>query len=93
MSLFQVYQLLNRFLTLISFLAEGATNDASLPSNGALPKEWNRKSDHVFGLSDSLYDRNQVTKNRNGEPIADCFGIIARNDSAILALADGVNWG
>lgn len=59
----------------------------------ALPKEWNIKSDFVFGVSDSLYDRNQVTKRKNGDPIADCFGVIARGDSAILALADGVNWG
>lgn len=58
-----------------------------------LPEEWNKKSNYIFGLSDSLYDKNQVTKHKNGDPIADCFGIIARNDSAILALADGVNWG
>ncbi|XP_018330871.1 PP2C-like domain-containing protein CG9801 isoform X2 [Agrilus planipennis] len=58
-----------------------------------LPNEWNKKSDFVYGLSDSLYDRNQVTKSKNGDPIADCFGIIARQDSAILAVADGVNWG
>lgn len=62
-------------------------------NDSLLPEEWNKKSDCVFGLSDSLYDRNQVTKIKNGDPIADCFGVIARNDSAILALADGVNWG
>ena len=28
-----------------------------------------------------------------GDPVADVFGIITRNNSAILALADGVNWG
>lgn len=28
-----------------------------------------------------------------GNPIADAFGVVAREDSAILALADGVNWG
>ncbi|KAF7271024.1 hypothetical protein GWI33_016055 [Rhynchophorus ferrugineus] len=61
--------------------------------DSALPPEWNRKSDYVYGLSDSLYDQNQVTKCKNGDPIADCFGIITRNDSAILAVADGVNWG
>ncbi|XP_028129070.1 PP2C-like domain-containing protein CG9801 isoform X3 [Diabrotica virgifera virgifera] len=61
--------------------------------DSALPQEWCRKSECVYGLSDSLYDRNQVTKNKNGDPIADCFGIIARSDSAILAVADGVNWG
>lgn len=50
-------------------------------------------SDHAYGISDSLYDRNQVTRRKNGDPIADCFGIISRPDSAILAVADGVNWG
>lgn len=29
----------------------------------------------------------------SGNPIADAFGVVAREDSAILALADGVNWG
>lgn len=29
----------------------------------------------------------------SGEPIADSFGICVRENSAILALADGVNWG
>lgn len=58
-----------------------------------LPDEWNKKSDYIYGISDSLYDRNQVTRLKNGDPIADCFGIIARRDSAILAVADGVNWG
>ena len=28
-----------------------------------------------------------------GDPVADVFGVITRNNSAILALADGVNWG
>ncbi|KAJ8984101.1 hypothetical protein NQ317_017310 [Molorchus minor] len=32
-----------------------------------LPKEWSRKSDLIYGLSDSLYDRNQVTRSKNGE--------------------------
>ncbi|CAG9833455.1 unnamed protein product [Diabrotica balteata] len=70
------------------------TDNFSLQNDdSALPQEWCRKSECVYGLSDSLYDRNQVTKNKNGDPIADCFGIIARSDSAILAVADGVNWG
>lgn len=28
-----------------------------------------------------------------GEPVADAYGICVRENSAILALADGVNWG
>ncbi|KAK9874382.1 hypothetical protein WA026_002729 [Henosepilachna vigintioctopunctata] len=58
-----------------------------------LPDEWNKKSDFAFGISDSLYDTNLVTKMKNGDPVADCFGVIARQDSMILAVADGVNWG
>ncbi|RZC33263.1 PP2C-like domain-containing protein, partial [Asbolus verrucosus] len=61
--------------------------------DSALPDEWSRKSDLVYGISDSLYDRNQVTENKNGDPIADCFGVISRTNSAIVAVADGVNWG
>lgn len=73
---------------------ESVTNNSRLQNDDLLlPKEWRRKSEYAYGLSDSLYDRNQVTKNKNGNPIADCFGIIARKDSAILAVADGVNWG
>ncbi|KAF5284605.1 hypothetical protein FQA39_LY16963 [Lamprigera yunnana] len=67
--------------------------DKSKQHDVMLPDAWNCKSDFVYGISDSLYDKNQVTKSCNGDPIADCFGVIARNDSAILAVADGVNWG
>ena len=28
-----------------------------------------------------------------GEPIADCFGICAQENNAIIMIADGVNWG
>ncbi|XP_068902305.1 PP2C-like domain-containing protein CG9801 isoform X2 [Tenebrio molitor] len=61
--------------------------------DSSLPEEWSRKSELVYGVSDSLYDRNQVTDNKNGDPIADCFGVISRQNSAIVAVADGVNWG
>ncbi|XP_044260360.1 PP2C-like domain-containing protein CG9801 isoform X1 [Tribolium madens] len=70
-----------------------ASSYTTPPDDSSLPSEWTKKSDLVFGISDSLYDRNQVTDNKNGDPIADCFGIIARENSAILAVADGVNWG
>lgn len=84
-------------LSLDILLGEEAVENANIPllevEDSSLPTEWNKKSDLIYGLSDSLYDRNQVTRNKNGDPIADCFGIIARKDSAILAVADGVNWG
>ena len=35
----------------------------------------------------------RATKRIAGDPIADVFGVVARENSAILALADGVNWG
>ncbi|CAH0549497.1 unnamed protein product [Brassicogethes aeneus] len=85
------------FIDTTDDVAEETSEISNVPAivinDSRLPTEWNKKSDHIYGLSDSLYDRNQVTKNKNGDPIADCFGIIARNDSAILAVADGVNWG
>jgi hypothetical protein len=34
-----------------------------------------------------------VTRQNAGDPIADSFAIVARENSAILVLADGVNWG
>lgn len=54
---------------------------------------WNRPHNRAYGLSTTLYERHPVTNERAGNPIADAFGVVAREDSAILALADGVNWG
>uniref|UniRef100_A0A6A7G5C4 PP2C-like domain-containing protein CG9801 n=1 Tax=Hirondellea gigas TaxID=1518452 RepID=A0A6A7G5C4_9CRUS len=54
---------------------------------------WNRPSDRAFGLSTTLYERHPISKERAGNPIADSFGVVARYNSALLALADGVNWG
>ncbi|XP_050728167.1 uncharacterized protein LOC127004468 isoform X2 [Eriocheir sinensis] len=54
---------------------------------------WNRPHQRAYGLSTTLYERHPLTSERAGNPIADAFGVIAREDSAILALADGVNWG
>lgn len=34
-----------------------------------------------------------LTGQRNGDPIADCFACITYPQGAVLALADGVNWG
>lgn len=70
-------------------------------------RDWNTPSEHSYGLSLSLYEED-TTKARMvstsngtetlkrfivGEPNADVFGIQARENSCILALADGVNWG
>lgn len=47
----------------------------------------------AIGVSTSLYEKHPVTGMSAGSPIADVFAIIARQNNAVLALADGVNWG
>ncbi|CAD5212377.1 unnamed protein product [Bursaphelenchus okinawaensis] len=49
--------------------------------------------DRACGKSCSLYERNPISGIQAGTPIADVFGVLARRNNAILALADGVNWG
>lgn len=40
-----------------------------------------------------LHQVHPITELRAGDPIADCYGILVRGNSAIMSLADGVNWG
>lgn len=54
---------------------------------------WFTPNERAYGIATTLYEKNPTNNTNNGEPIADCFGIVARPTSAILALADGVNWG
>lgn len=54
---------------------------------------WNSENDNAFGISVSLYETNQITKESTGNPIADCFGLVMRGNSIAMALGDGVNWG
>lgn len=54
---------------------------------------WKSSTDFAYGMSISLYEKNLVSGKQNGSPIADNFGLVSRADSAILVLADGVNWG
>ncbi|XP_065094297.1 PP2C-like domain-containing protein CG9801 [Ochlerotatus camptorhynchus] len=56
-------------------------------------KNWNLPDVHAYGISVSLYEKNAITGESIGNPVADCFGIVAREDTCIMALADGVNWG
>ncbi|XP_062564432.1 PP2C-like domain-containing protein CG9801 [Armigeres subalbatus] len=67
------------------------TTDATDPI--ANITNWNFPDDHAYGISVSLYEKNFITKESIGNPVADCFGIIARDNTCIMALADGVNWG
>ncbi|XP_014485550.1 PREDICTED: PP2C-like domain-containing protein CG9801 isoform X2 [Dinoponera quadriceps] len=55
--------------------------------------DWCNPHENAYGIATTLYEKNPTNDTNNGEPIADCFGIVARPNSAILALADGVNWG
>lgn len=56
-------------------------------------QNWNLPDVHAYGISVSLYEKNAITGENIGNPVADCFGIVAREDTCIMALADGVNWG
>jgi len=56
-------------------------------------KDWFRPHPRAYGAACSLYERHPVTRQNAGDPIADSFAVVARENSAILVLADGVNWG
>lgn len=56
-------------------------------------RDWNIPNKNAYGISTTLYEFNPITKAYAGDPIADCFGICMRQNNAIIALADGVNWG
>ncbi|CAI4222321.1 unnamed protein product [Auanema sp. JU1783] len=56
--------------------------------------DWQKSDDQrAFGISVSLYEKNPLTGVSAGEPVADVWGVVARNNNGVLALADGVNWG
>lgn len=54
---------------------------------------WQLENENAYGLSVSLYEKNFITKEPAGSPIADCYGLVSRGNSIAMALADGVNWG
>ncbi|XP_022221695.2 PP2C-like domain-containing protein CG9801 [Drosophila obscura] len=68
----------------------GAT---SPPAVVAGVENWRMECDFAYGISVSLYETNMLTKEPMGNPIADCYGMVVRGDSAAMAMADGVNWG
>ena len=55
--------------------------------------DWYRPHPRADGLSVSLYEKKAESGDHYGDPIADAFAVVARPNSCILALADGVNWG
>ncbi|XP_015602674.1 PP2C-like domain-containing protein CG9801 [Cephus cinctus] len=54
---------------------------------------WASPHDFAYGIATTLYEKNPIYNTNSGEPIADCFAVAARPNAAVLALADGVNWG
>lgn len=56
-------------------------------------QSWSMSNEHAYGIAESLYEKNPITNEDAGSPIADCFGLVVRKNVAALALADGVNWG
>lgn len=56
-------------------------------------RNWSQPHRGAYGAATTLYELHPLTGENAGNPIADCFAIVARRDSAVLALADGVNWG
>lgn len=63
-------------------------------SRGADRYDWNNFDEkRAFGASVSLYEKNPLTGVNAGEPVADVWGVVGRNNNGVLALADGVNWG
>ena len=54
---------------------------------------WSKSHHRAYGISTSLYESNPVTKQTVGDPIADTYAILGRNNNCILLMADGVNWG
>jgi hypothetical protein len=55
--------------------------------------KWNLCHHRAYGIACSLYENNPVANYTVGDPIADVFALLARKNSSILVLADGVNWG
>ena len=79
--------------------AAGSTRAVYVSQQETEPREmagitnWNRPCGMAFGTATSLYERHPVDGEVAGNPVADAFAVVARSNNALLALADGVNWG
>lgn len=69
------------------------SNTITSPDEYAGISNWKRESDDAYGMSVSLYEKNYITQESTGSPIADCYGLVKRGNAIAMALADGVNWG
>jgi serine/threonine protein phosphatase PrpC len=56
-------------------------------------QKWNLCHHKAYGIACSLYENNPVANYTVGDPIADVYALLARKNSSIMILADGVNWG
>ncbi|VDN02246.1 unnamed protein product [Thelazia callipaeda] len=75
-------------------LVDSLTAESATPLSDTNNYNWECfDEERCFGISTSLYERNPLTGVNAGSPIADAFGIIARDNNVVMALADGVNWG
>ncbi|XP_065906122.1 PP2C-like domain-containing protein CG9801 [Dysidea avara] len=54
---------------------------------------WRNGKQFADGASASLYDKIPGKNKHSGDPIADVFAVVVHDNSSILAIADGVNWG
>lgn len=54
---------------------------------------WQNGREFAEGFSASLYDRMPGKDQHNGDPVADVFAVVSYDNSGVLAIADGVNWG
>ncbi|EFO91355.1 hypothetical protein CRE_11732 [Caenorhabditis remanei] len=72
----------------------GEHHDFSAGRPSADDYDWSAFDEQgAFGMSVSLYEKNPINGINAGEPIADVWGVVGRNNNGVLALADGVNWG
>ncbi|KAF1765983.1 hypothetical protein GCK72_005937 [Caenorhabditis remanei] len=72
----------------------GEHHDFSAGRPSADDYDWSAFDEQgAFGMSVSLYEKNPISGINAGEPIADVWGVVGRNNNGVLALADGVNWG
>lgn len=69
------------------------SNTITSPDEYAGISNWKMENEDAYGMSVSLYEKNYITQESVGSPIADCYGLVMRGNSVAMALADGVNWG
>ena len=54
---------------------------------------WSRPLKQAYGEAVTLYDHIPGSSDHHGDPIADIYAVIARPNNAVLAMAEGCNWG